>query len=112
MDHTQKGLYVANKRDNVAIALQDASAGLAACNGETSVETIELLEEIPFGFKAAIQNIDVDEDIIKYGITIGKATRPIQIGQKVHLHNCRSLYDERSSTLDPETAAPTDMKYD
>jgi hypothetical protein len=41
--------------------------------------------------------------VIKYGVTIGLATRDIDAGEWVHLHNCRSLLDEGSSTLDLHT---------
>ena len=49
--------------------------------------------------------------VIKYGVEIGIATQMIEPGEWVHLHNCKSKYDERSSTLDLETGAPTDTPY-
>ena len=46
------------------------------------------------------------------GVTIGQATRDIASGAWVHLHNMRSLYDERSGHLDVRTGAPKDTIYE
>jgi len=39
---------------------------------------------------------------------IGEATKPIRVGDWVHLHNMKSRFDERSNTLDASTGAPTE----
>ena len=113
MEHIayRKGLYVANAADSVGTALSALDAGEAACLGEATAPSIVLNEPIPFGFKAALRDMVAGEPVIKYGIQIAIATQPIHKGDKVHLHNCKSAYDVRSSTLDPETAAPTDIDY-
>ena len=49
---------------------------------------------------------------MKYGVVIGCATKEIKMGQWVHLHNMKSLYDARSSSLDVVTGAPTDTHYE
>lgn len=48
--------------------------------------------EIPTGHKMAVRPIAAGEKIFKYGAPIGSATRPIQPGEYVHTHNCRSDY--------------------
>ena len=40
------------------------------------------------------------------------ATREIEAGRWVHLHNLASSFDERSSSLDVHTGAATDTKYE
>ena len=50
--------------------------------------------------------------MIKYGFPIGHATQPIRAGDWVHLHNCASNYDSRSSTLDVHSGATTDTVYE
>ncbi|MBM3407982.1 MAG: hypothetical protein FJY25_11720 [Betaproteobacteria bacterium] len=50
---------------------------------------LRLREPIAFGHKAATRNIAEGEPVIKYGVTIGHATRAIEMGDHVHIHNCR-----------------------
>jgi hypothetical protein len=44
---------------------------------------------VPFGHKVALRAIGSGEPVVKYGVTIGVATRPISEGEHVHVHNCR-----------------------
>ena len=69
-----------NERDNVRIALQKMPAG-------SEVEGLRILDEIPSGHKVAIQQIEKDAAIVKYGQVIGFASEPISPGQHVHSHN-------------------------
>lgn len=99
-------------RDNVATLLAAAAPGdLIELRGPDPRAPLPSREAIEPGHKVALARIAAGEPIIKYGITIGYATCPIAPGQWVHLHNCRSGYDERSSTLDPHSGAPTDTPY-
>ena len=43
--------------------------------------------------------------------TIARATRDIQPGERVHIHNACSLVDLRSADFDAQSAAPQDMCY-
>ena len=43
---------------------------------------------------------------------IGIANAAIEIGDWVHLHNCRSQVDERSNSLDVDTGAAADTIYE
>ena len=52
------------------------------------------------------------DPVIKYGARIGTATQDIVPGEHVHLHNMRSDFNERASTLDAETALPEDVVYE
>ncbi|KYH41673.1 MAG: flagellar protein FlgA [Candidatus Bathyarchaeota archaeon B26-2] len=52
---------------------------------------IELREDIPYGHKVAIRDIERGSKIIKYGEVIGVATEDIAVGSHVHIHNIKSL---------------------
>jgi len=92
--------------DNVATMLDDG-CGPAQLLGAERPE-IQLLEKVGRGHKVALRDIRVNEAVIKYGVRIGHATRPITRGAWVHLHNLESDLDERSGTLDLHSGAPAD----
>ena len=100
------------KTDNVCTALAELIPGKVKINGYSSNGEVAIVEPIRIGHKLANRQIMEDEPIVKYGVVIGKATRLIQKGEWVHLHNCKSLYDERSATLNVDTGVPTDIKYE
>jgi altronate dehydratase small subunit len=100
-----------NSSDNVATMLADAGAETVCLRGARSDETIALLEPIALGHKVALCSIASGEVLIKYGVSIGEATCPIEAGQWVHLHNCRSRVDARSANLDVQTGLSKDTPY-
>ncbi len=79
---------VLDEKDNVATSLLDISAGESfhIQVGARSL-TINMRDDIPFGHKFCIKEIDVYSPIIKYGQIIGVATRSIAVGEHVHIHN-------------------------
>lgn len=83
-----------NKLDNVATALYKLEPGSVNLIGQEKTMTFQLTDVIPSGHKFALYDIPKGAPITKYGKTIGLATRSIQIGECVHLQNCRSNYDE------------------
>lgn len=99
-------------QDNAATALTALQPGKITLLGDKTQENLCCIEEIPCNHKIALRDIAEGEKIIKYGVPIGCATRDIPTGAWVHLHNMRSLYDERSSHLDVNTGAPKDTKYE
>ena len=56
--------------DTVTVALRTAPAG-------TAFEGVTALEEIPQGHKMAVVPMKRDEDVVKYGLVIGRATEDI-----------------------------------
>ena len=50
---------------------------------------LSLTAPVPFGHKAARRAIAQGEAVVKYGVAIGVASQPIQVGEHVHVHNCR-----------------------
>lgn len=77
-----------NILDNVVNVIQDINSNEEiAYVAEEKVIRFPAEEHIPYGFKVAIRPIRNGEDIIKYGEIIGTATKDINKGQMVHIHN-------------------------
>lgn len=78
-------------RDNVATALETLSAGLTVeLNDDPAPIRVTLLEDVAFGHKFAVREIDAGGDVVKYGACIGRASRTIRAGEHVHVHNTES----------------------
>jgi len=93
--------------DNVATLLSDAEQGsLVEVVGALKRSELTAREKIAMGHKIALVAIAEGEAITKFGVLIGVATRRIEPGEWVHLHNCRSQLDERSGSFDLHTGAP------
>ena len=85
---------VVDERDTVATALADLAAGealLLAVGGQEC--RVELTAPVAFGHKLALTAIAAGDPVVKYGETIGRATRAIAAGDHVHLHNLEGLRD-------------------
>lgn len=78
--------------DTVAAVLADAPPGseIAAECGE-DVRTVTAVEEIPFGFKVALEDVAAGGTVRKYGASIGRASRAIAAGELVHIHNLEGV---------------------
>jgi hypothetical protein len=107
-----KNAFQIHPADNVATLLDDAGAEAVLILGSSAPLEVALVGPIALAHKVALRDIAAGEAIVKYGVPIGVATESIQRGGWVHLQNCRSALDERSSTLDVETGATTDMHYE
>jgi len=85
-------LFLHNGSDNVAVALENLKAGdVVEVKVREKTYKIELREDIPYGHKVAIRDIERGSKIIKYGEVIGVATEDIAVGSHVHIHNIKSL---------------------
>ena len=56
-----------------------------------NAEIIRVNDDIPYGHKIALTDIPQGAPIIKYGHTIGAASRSIRSGEYVHIHNLEAL---------------------
>ena len=98
--------------DNVATLLGETAAGAPVeIVGPAGRHDLTAREKIEYGHKVALVAIPEGASVVKFGIVIGIATRPIAPGQWVHLHNCRSQLDERSGHFDVHTGEPGDNAY-
>jgi len=78
-----------NPTDNVVIALQALKKGdMVILENEKS---FEMLEDIQAGHKIALENIALSEKVYRYGEPIVEATRIINRGEWVHVHNTRPI---------------------
>lgn len=86
-------LLVMNSKDNVGMVLQDTRAGnqLMMVRGGEEVGDIMMINDIDIYHKTAIQDIQEEDEIIKYGELIGIATEDIKKGEHVHVNNIRSV---------------------
>ncbi len=76
-----------HEKDNVAVALTPLDAGQLV---QIGVKTVALTQEIPAGHKFALEEIQANCEVIKYGNSIGKATKLIHTGEWVHTHNLKT----------------------
>lgn len=80
-----KKVILSHPKDNVATAKSPIKAKtlLRFPKGKK----VEVREEIPFGHKISLRRIPKGGFVIKYGERIGRAIRPIKLGELVHIHN-------------------------
>lgn len=78
--------------DNVATVLDDLRPGdtVEIVERDGTGFGLQVLEPIPFGHKVALEVIGRGRVVVKYGASIGMATKEIQTGQHVHIHNLSS----------------------
>lgn len=74
-------------RDNVAVALRALPAQHQVSIGS---EVITLPQAIDRGHKFALQPLNADDLVIKYGLPIAHATQPIALGELIHSSNART----------------------
>jgi hypothetical protein len=73
--------------DSVAVALQEMRIGEPLIGAGLGNVTVR--EDIMRNHKIALRDIPEDAPVIKYGETIGRASRPIRTGEWVHTHNLK-----------------------
>lgn len=87
----QEKAILIDRKDNVATALCQLKKGDSISVGvEDRTVSVVLLQDIPFGHKFALTDIQQGEAVIKYGEVIGLATKQIRPGEHVHIHNVES----------------------
>jgi (2R)-sulfolactate sulfo-lyase subunit alpha len=84
---------VHEKRDTVGVAVVDVKAG-QALEGR-SLDNNETLKakansDIPLGHKIALRDFKSGEDVVKYGVVIGRVVKDIKQGDHVHVHNVKT----------------------
>lgn len=78
-------VIVINPRDNVAVALEDISAGSEV--RPPAADPFLALEKIPYSHKVALMDMAAGHMVRKYGEPIGSASVDIRKGSWVHTHN-------------------------
>ena len=78
--------------DVVGVAVQDIEPGQGVPGKiQSNGQPLQLdgLDPVPLGHKIALRDLPAGEQVIKYGIAIGRATRDIRAGEHVHVHNVK-----------------------
>lgn len=84
---------IIHPEDNVANLIGAGGKGESVqctVEGQARTTMIALLDDIPANHKFARTDIKAGSPIIKYGLSIGRASRDIRKGQYVHVHNIES----------------------
>ena len=84
---------VHEKRDTVGVAVVDVKAGQTlegrSLDNNESVKAKALMD-IPLGHKIALKDFKPGDDVVKYGVVIGRVVQPIKKGDHVHVHNVKT----------------------
>lgn len=95
----QKVLKV-HPKDNVIVALTNlASAESISFDGSNYI----LQEDIPAKHKFFMQDMNAGEEVIMYGVLVGKTQRPVKKGERLSTTNMKhaaDAYDWRNATFD------------
>lgn len=90
--YSQEEIIIFNSKDNVGLIKKEVKKGnKIIINSPKYLNTIEVKDTIPRRFKIALNNISVNENIIKMGEVIGKAKAKIEKGEMVHVHNIEGI---------------------
>ena len=84
---------VHDKRDSVGVAVVEVKAG-QTLQGR-SLDTNEAVNaksnmDIPLGHKIALKDLKPGDNVIKYGVEVGRVVEPIKAGDHVHVHNVKT----------------------
>lgn len=75
-----------HQSDNVEVALTDLMKGDTIGSNGTA---FQLVSDIPAKHKYALTDLGVDDDIVMYGVLVGKANTPIRKGEIITTSNIR-----------------------
>lgn len=79
-------------KDNVATVIGESKANgpIKVVMGKRTVQTVRALKAIPFGHKVALADLKKGDTVVKYGVSIGSASKAIRRGDHVHVQNMES----------------------
>ena len=92
--------------DKVTVALAPLPKGTVV---DINHESVTLLEDIPQGHKFALEDMDAETAVIKYGYPIGITKQAIKKGEWIHVHNIKTglgdllnyTYQKQDAVLNP-----------
>jgi altronate hydrolase len=94
-------------KDNIEVALSDLKAGEIVRPGDNC---ITLLNDVAAKHKFALQDFKIGDEIIMYGVLVGKAILPIKAGEIITTKNIQhasgdyKLGDRKTNWLIPDTS--------
>lgn len=84
---------VHEKRDTVGVAVVDVKSGQALEGrslDDNGVVKAKANMDIPLGHKIALKDFKTGDDVVKYGVVIGRVVKDIKQGDHVHVHNVKT----------------------
>jgi altronate hydrolase len=86
---TQSNAVILHEKDNVAVAIRPVKAGESVVVDDEAVLTAT--EDVDVGHKIALAAVEDGGLVYRYGEPIIQATRAIEPGHWVHVHNTRPI---------------------
>lgn len=107
---TAPELLKLNERDNVVVALRPLEAGeILSIDGQE----ITILQETPQGHKIALTDLNVNDNVVKYGYPIGHVIKEAKVGEWLHTDTVKTNLDgELEYSYQPELHQKTYPKKD
>lgn len=100
-----ESIHAVDPRDHVATALRDLTCGETVRLGD---QELIVSTDVPKGHKIATRSVRAEEDVLKYGWPIGRATVDIAAGDHVHVHNVATrLEGVEGYTFSPPAQTPS-----
>lgn len=75
-----------NAADNVLVALQDLSKGDVISHLD---RTYKLVDDIPAKHKFFMQDMNAGEEVLMYGVLVGKVQFPVKLGERMSTENTK-----------------------
>lgn len=103
-----------NSTDNIEVALSDLKAGESV---STDSGTYNLITDVQAKHKFATVDLQEGDDVIMYGVLVGKATKTIKKGEVIttgnvsHAANNYKLKERKTSWEVPETSLWNDKTF-
>ncbi len=88
------GALMHEPEDDVAVVVTDVASGTeihAVTLEGKEICSVTAIEDIPLGHKIAVRDIADGKEVVKYGRSIGKASKSIKQGAHVHTQNLKSV---------------------
>lgn len=95
-----------NPADNVAVALEELKSG-AQVNQD--IESIILKTDIQVKHKLALKKFNVDDEIIMYGVVVGRATKGIEKGAAITTANVKHTSSKVSGKTETYQWEPSNV---
>ncbi|RMF02851.1 MAG: flagellar biosynthesis protein FlgA [Alphaproteobacteria bacterium] len=87
-------ILVHDRRDNVGVVVVEGlTAGteaLCVVTEDNSDFRMTVHADVPIGHKVALEDLKVDDSVIKYGEDIGRVVADVKKGGHVHTHNLKT----------------------
>jgi altronate dehydratase small subunit len=87
-----KYVFVIEEADNVGTAVGEPvkKGDEVGTQGRVTGVAVTANDDIAYGHKIALRDIAKGEQVIKYALSIGTASKAIKAGDHVHVHNVES----------------------